>query len=160
MMFTSPAFPFIVFVCMGLTDVAHSYDALPLIRKSREVVKEHPNTSANGFPGYRRGIVALAPAPTIAARKPINVAGPAATTIQPPTAEPNTPFLSHSIYTAAFGRRKLNSVDVKTSRMSDNKAERPGVVPNLSTTSDNSQGEYNAQIKCNSPMYSIRFICR
>ncbi|KAI7797743.1 multiple epidermal growth factor-like domains protein 9 [Triplophysa rosa] len=139
MMFTSPVFPFIVFVCMGLTDVAHSYDALPLIRKSREVAKEHLNTSANGFPGYRLGIVALTQAPTIAARKPINVAAPATTTIQPPTTEPNTSFLSDSIYIAAFDGRKLNSVDMKASQMSDNKAERPGVVPDLSTTSEHSQ---------------------
>nr|XP_055024603.1 multiple epidermal growth factor-like domains protein 9 [Misgurnus anguillicaudatus] len=128
MMFTSPAFPFIVFVCMGLSEVAHSYDAVPLLRKSREV---HLNTSANGFPGHRLGIVALTPAPTIAsAGKPINVAAPAARA-------PTTPSLSDLIYMAAFNGRKLSSVDMRAS--SDNKAGRSGVVPDLSTTSENSQ---------------------
>ncbi len=144
MMFISPAFPFIVFVCMGLSEAVHSYDALPLvIRKSRSVAEEHPNTSANGFRGYRLGIVALTPAPTVAsARKPINVAAPAAT-IKPPTTEPTTLSLSNPRYMAAFARRKLSSVEtqMKKSQMSDNKADRSGVVPGFSTTSDNSQGE-------------------
>ncbi|XP_043103495.1 multiple epidermal growth factor-like domains protein 9 [Puntigrus tetrazona] len=143
MMFTSPAFPFIVFVCMGLSEAVHSYDALPLvIRKSRSVAEEHPNTSASGVPGHRLGIVALTPAPTIAsARKPINVAAPAATIKPPPTTEPTTPSLSNPSYMAAFARRKLSSIEtrMKESQMSDNKADRSGVVPDFSTTSDKSQ---------------------
>uniref|UniRef100_A0A8C2E9T0 Si:ch211-158d24.2 n=1 Tax=Cyprinus carpio TaxID=7962 RepID=A0A8C2E9T0_CYPCA len=142
MMFTSPAFPFIVFVCMGLSEAVHSYDALPLvIRKSRIIAEEHYNTSENGFPGYRLGIVALTPAPTIAsARKQINVAAPAAT-IKSPTTEPTTPSLSNPSYMAAFARRRLSSVEtqMKESQMSDNEADRSGVVPDFSTTSDNSQ---------------------
>lgn len=137
MMFTSPAFPFIVFVCVGLTDAAHSYDALPLIRKSREVVKEHLNAGANGSPGHRSGTVALTPAPAIAAGKPIDVAVPAATT------EP-TPFQSDLVYVSAFEGRKLKSVAMKTAQMSDDKAERSGVPSDLGTTSENSQGE----LKC------------
>ncbi|KTF93124.1 hypothetical protein cypCar_00024645 [Cyprinus carpio] len=142
MMFTFPTFPFIVFVCMGLSEAVHSYDALPLvIRKSRSIAEEHPNTSANGVPGYRLGIVALTPAPTRAsARTPINVAAPAAT-IKPPPTEPTTPSLSNPSYMAAFARRRLSSVEtqMKESQMSDNEADRSGVVPDFSTTSDNSQ---------------------
>lgn len=145
MMFTSPAFPFILFVCMGLSEAVYSYDALPLVlRKSRTLAEEHPDTSANEFPGYRLGIVALTPAPTTAsARKPINVAAPAAT-IKPPTTDPSTPSLSNPGYMAAFDRRKLSSVEtqMKETQISDNKADRSGIVPDLSTTSDNSQGEF------------------
>ncbi|XP_052459836.1 multiple epidermal growth factor-like domains protein 9 [Carassius gibelio] len=142
MMFTSPTFPFIVFVCMGLTEAVHSYDALPLvIKKSRSVAEDHPNTSASGFPGDRLVIVALTPAPSIAsARKPINVAAPAAT-IKPPTTEPTTPSLSDPIYMAASARRKLSSVEtrMKEAQMSDNEADRSDLVPGFSTASDNSQ---------------------
>lgn len=149
MMFTSPAFPFIVFMCMGLSEAVHSYDALPLVlRKSRAIAEEHPDTSASEFPGYRLGIVALTPAPTVAsARKPINVAAPAAT-IKPPTTDPTTttttPSLSNPSYMAAFYRRKLSSIDtqMKETQISDNKADRSGIVPDFSTTSDNSQGEF------------------
>lgn len=136
MMFTSPAFPFIVFMCMGLSEAVHSYDALPLVlRKSRAIAEEHQDTSANEFPGYRLGIVALTPAPTIAsATKPINVAAPATT--DPTT----TPSLSNPSYMAAFDRRKLSSVQtqMKETQISDKK----GIVPDFSTTSDNSQGEF------------------
>ncbi|XP_051964854.1 multiple epidermal growth factor-like domains protein 9 [Xyrauchen texanus] len=137
MMFTSPAFPFIVFVCMDLSEALHSYDALPLIRKSREIAEEHLNTSANGFPVYLLGIVALTPAPTIASnRKPINVAASAATTIETPPTDPITPSLSNPSYVGAFDRRKHSFPETrkKTSQIFDNKA-----VPDLRTTSDNSQ---------------------
>ncbi|XP_689297.6 multiple epidermal growth factor-like domains protein 9 [Danio rerio] len=142
MMFTSPAFPFIVFVCMGLTEAAHSYDALPLvIRKSRAVAEEHPETNADGFSGHRLGIVALTPAPTItSARNPINVAAPAAT-IKPATTDPATPSPYNPSYMAAFARRKLSSLEtqMKVALMSDNRADRSAAVPDFSTTSDNSQ---------------------
>jgi len=145
MMFTSPAFPFIVFMCMGLSEAVHSYDALPLVlRKSRAIAEEHPDTSANEFPGYRLGIVALTPAPTVAsARKPINVAAPAAT-IKPPTTDPTTPSLSNPSYMAAFVRRKLSSVETQMKeKQTSDKADRSGIVPDFSTTSDYSQGEFN-----------------
>jgi len=146
MMFTSPAFPFIVFMCMGLSEAVHSYDALPLVlRKSRAIAEEHPDTSANEFPGYRLGIVALTPAPTVAsARKPINVAAPAAT-IKPPTTDPTTttPSLSNPSYMAAFVRRKLSSVETQMKeKQTSDKADRSGIVPDFSTTSDYSQGEF------------------
>ncbi|XP_051509607.1 multiple epidermal growth factor-like domains protein 9 isoform X2 [Myxocyprinus asiaticus] len=134
-MLTSPTFSLIVFVWMGLSEALHSYDALSLIRKPREIADEHLNKSANGFPRY--GIVALTPAPTIASsRKPINVAAPAATTTEPPTTDPTTPSLSNPSYVGAFDRRKPSFPDIrmKTSQISDNKA-----VPDFRTTSENSQ---------------------
>ncbi|XP_076849947.1 multiple epidermal growth factor-like domains protein 9 [Brachyhypopomus gauderio] len=132
MMFTSSAFPFIVSVCVGLSEAApgvNSHDAVPVPREPRGIAAE----SSWYLNVTRVGVVALpglSPAPPIAPTSP-----------DPPPAEPTTP--PGEPVDAAFSRRRAGATASAQSKrlqttVSD-KVQKAGVMPEVITTSDGSQ---------------------
>ncbi|KAL2092481.1 hypothetical protein ACEWY4_012279 [Coilia grayii] len=104
-MFTSPTFPFILYLCIGLSEAAPriiSNDAFSIIRNNREVsdtvlgrLDRNDRTYPSDANSARFAFSGLTPGPTIfSSSSSAHVARTTVTTVEPPTTDPTTPAVS------------------------------------------------------------------
>lgn len=162
-MFTSPTFPIILFVCIGLSEAAPriiSNNAFSIVRNNREVsdtvlgrLNSSDRTYLSDANSGRFRFSGLTPAPTILSTgsSSSHVARTTVTTVEPPTTDLTTPSVSVTQTVgelpAVFdrqisGRRSADSVPFlapqsKTLQKSQGNSERSPLIP----ASENSQGE-------------------
>ncbi|KAG5281302.1 hypothetical protein AALO_G00069660 [Alosa alosa] len=160
-MFTSPTFPFILFVCIGLSEAAPriiSNDALSITRNNREVsdtvlgrLNLSNRTYLSDANSGRFRFSGLTPAPTILSTdsSSSHVARTTVTTVEPPTTDPTTPSVSVTSTVADLpavfdrqisDRRSADSVpslapQSKTLQKSQENSDRSPLLP----ASENSQ---------------------
>lgn len=105
-MFTSPTFPFILYLCIGLSEAAPriiSNDAFSIMRNNRGVsdtdlvrLNNNDRTYSSAENSARFAFSGLTPAPTILSpgSSSSHVARTTVTTVEPPTTDPTTPAVS------------------------------------------------------------------